>query len=174
MLIAGEQLQLNLKAKLFRGFADPSRLAILEALRSTPLNVGEIVEATGLSQSNISNHLGCLRDCGLVVSEQRGRFTYYRLADDRIDSLLRLPQAPHMADPIVTTSETRTLAAPLPLDCGRSLEPMSTADLRCVSRLLRPGRVGSGIAATGQARHPARRRNRLRAVPRPRRSPTRG
>ncbi|MBE2272134.1 MAG: winged helix-turn-helix transcriptional regulator [Anaerolinea sp.] len=92
MLIAGEQLQLNLKAKLFRGFADPSRLAILEALRSTPLNVGEIVEATGLSQSNISNHLGCLRDCGLVVSEQRGRFTYYRLADDRIDSLLRLAE----------------------------------------------------------------------------------
>ena len=62
MLIAGEQLQLNLKAKLFRGFADPSRLAILEALRSTPLNVGEIVVATGLSQSNISNHLCCLRD----------------------------------------------------------------------------------------------------------------
>ncbi len=92
MLIAGEQLQLTLKAKLFRGFADPSRLAIMEALRNTPLNVGEIVEATGLSQSNISNHLGCLRDCGLVASEQRGRFTYYRLADDRIDSLLRLAE----------------------------------------------------------------------------------
>ena len=67
-MLTAEVQTLALKAKLFRGFADPSRLAILEALRSTPLNVGEIVEATGLSQSNISNHLGCLRDCGLVVS----------------------------------------------------------------------------------------------------------
>jgi len=64
----------------------------LEALRDKPLNVGEIVRATGLSQSNISNHLGCLRDCGLVTSEQQGRFTYYRLTDDRIDRLLRLAE----------------------------------------------------------------------------------
>lgn len=90
MLLASEKLELELKAKLFRGFSDTSRLSILEALRVQPLNVGEIVQATGLSQSNISNHLGCLRDCGLVMSEQRGRYTYYRLADDRIDSLLRL------------------------------------------------------------------------------------
>jgi len=90
MLLNAEKLELELKAKLFRGFSDTSRLSILEALRVQPLNVGEIVQATGLSQSNISNHLGCLRDCGLVMSEQRGRYTYYRLADDRIDSLLRL------------------------------------------------------------------------------------
>lgn len=90
MLISSEKLELELKAKLFRGFSDTSRLSILEALRVQSLNVGEIVEATGLSQSNISNHLGCLRDCGLVMSVQQGRYTYYRLADDRIDSLLRL------------------------------------------------------------------------------------
>jgi DNA-binding transcriptional ArsR family regulator len=60
----------------------------LEALRVQPLNVGELVQITKLSQSNISNHLGCLRDCGLVMSEQRGRYTFYRLADDRINSLL--------------------------------------------------------------------------------------
>ena len=90
MLISSEKLELELKAKLFRGFSDTSRLSILESLRVQPLNVGEIVQATGLSQSNISNHLGCLRDCGLVMSEQRGRYIYYRLSDDRIDSLLRL------------------------------------------------------------------------------------
>ncbi len=92
MLPISEKLELELKAKLFRGFADTSRLSILEALRARPLNVGEIDQATGLSQSNISNHLGCLRDCGLVTSEQRGRYTYYRLADDRIDRLLRLAE----------------------------------------------------------------------------------
>jgi DNA-binding transcriptional ArsR family regulator len=92
MLLNAEKLELELKAKLFRGFSDTSRLSILEALRDKSLNVGEIVQVTRLSQSNISNHLGCLRDCGLVMSEQRGRFTYYRLVDDRIDSLLRLAE----------------------------------------------------------------------------------
>lgn len=90
MLLASEKLALELKAKLFRGFSDTSRLSILEALRVQPLNVSEIIQVTGLSQSNVSNHLGCLRDCGLVVSEQQGRYTYYRLSDDRIDNLLRL------------------------------------------------------------------------------------
>ena len=89
MLKISDKLELELKAKLFRGFADTSRLAILEALRAGPRNVGEITAATGLSQPNISNHLACLRDCGLVTSEQRSRYTYYRLADERIDRLLR-------------------------------------------------------------------------------------
>lgn len=79
---------LELKAKLYRGFADPSRLAILEALREGSLTVGQIVEATGLNQSNVSNHLGCLRDCGLVVGIQEGRHVYYRHSDARVRALL--------------------------------------------------------------------------------------
>mgnify|MGYP000891450720 CR=1 FL=1 len=63
----------SLKAKLFRGFSDPSRLSILDTLSAGPLTVTEIGEATGLSQSNASNHLACLWDCGLVVREQQGR-----------------------------------------------------------------------------------------------------
>ncbi len=80
----------ELQAKLFRGLSDESRLAILEALRGGPLPVGRIVEATGLSQSNTSNHLRCLSECGLVAAEQEGRFVYYRLADNRIQQMLRL------------------------------------------------------------------------------------
>ena len=80
----------HLKAKLFRGFSDPSRLSILEALRSGPLSVGKLVEVTGLSQPNASNHLSCLHDCGLVLREQQGRKVYYRLADERIEILLQL------------------------------------------------------------------------------------
>ncbi len=79
-----------LKAKLFRGFADPSRLAILEALRASPLTVTDIVRVTGLSQSNVSNHLGCLRDCGLVTAEQQGRSVRYCLSDPRVAGLLAL------------------------------------------------------------------------------------
>jgi ArsR family transcriptional regulator, cadmium/lead-responsive transcriptional repressor len=80
----------SLKAKLFRGFADPSRLSILEALRKGPTTVSALIEATGLSQSNVSNHLSCLRDCGLVVSTQQGRYVSYQLSDNRVNELLHL------------------------------------------------------------------------------------
>jgi DNA-binding transcriptional ArsR family regulator len=80
----------SLKAKLFRGFADSSRLSILEALRRGPTTVSALVEATGLSQSNVSNHLSCLRDCGLVVSTQQGRYVSYELSDTRVSGLLQL------------------------------------------------------------------------------------
>ncbi len=79
-----------LKAKLFRGFSDTSRLLILEALRTEPLTVSAIVERTGLSQSNVSNHLACLRDCDLVTSSQHGRYISYQLSDGRVDALLGL------------------------------------------------------------------------------------
>jgi len=90
MLMTSNVQAIDLQAKLFRGFSDPSRLSILEALRDGPLTVTEIVAAIGLSQSNTSNHLSCLRDCGLVVAEQEGRFVYYRLSDKRVGQLLGL------------------------------------------------------------------------------------
>jgi ArsR family transcriptional regulator, cadmium/lead-responsive transcriptional repressor len=90
VILAAQTQGLALKAKLFRGFADSSRLALLEALRNGPQTVGELVSATGLSQSNTSNHLSCLRDCGLVVATQRGRFVTYQLSDPRIETLLSL------------------------------------------------------------------------------------
>lgn len=93
MLISAETHSIELQAKLFRGFGDPSRLAILSALRSGPLTVSEIVNATGLSQSNVSNHLGCLRDCGLVVAQQNWRYVTYHLSDDRVLELLDLAES---------------------------------------------------------------------------------
>jgi len=79
---------LQLKAKLFRGLADPSRLSILEVLRDGPRTVTDLVNMTGLSQPNVSNHLSCLRDCGLVRGTQNGRQVIYEIADDRILTLL--------------------------------------------------------------------------------------
>ena len=84
------QSAMALKAKLFRGFSDMSRLSILEVLRTGPLTVGAIVEKTGLSQSNVSNHLRCLLDCDLVVSTPQGRYTLYQLSDTRVATLLAL------------------------------------------------------------------------------------
>lgn len=88
MLSARTTQTVALKAKLFRGFADASRLAIVEALRDRPMTVTEIAQATRLSQPNASNHLGCLHDCGLVSRQQQGRFVRYRLSDQRIATLL--------------------------------------------------------------------------------------
>lgn len=90
MLTTTHAQSLALKAKLFRGFSDPSRLSILEALRDDARSVGELVEMTGLSQSNVSNHLACLLDCGLVAREPQGRRVIYRLADERVGTLLAL------------------------------------------------------------------------------------
>src|SRR5690625_409395 len=82
----------ELTAKLFRGLADPSRLAILETLNAGALCVGDIVEATGLSQSNVSNHLACLKECGLVESSREGRYIHYRTRDPRVSELLGLAE----------------------------------------------------------------------------------
>jgi DNA-binding transcriptional ArsR family regulator len=90
MLLLANPKSIEIQAKLFRGFSDPSRLSILDALRGGALPVTEIVAATGLTQSNVSNHLACLRDCGLVVTEQEGRFVYYQLSDKRVGKLLNL------------------------------------------------------------------------------------
>jgi|TARA_R110000850_G_scaffold96812_2_gene202185 ArsR family transcriptional regulator, cadmium/lead-responsive transcriptional repressor len=80
--------EIKRRAKLFRGFADPSRLAILDALCQAPLAVHEIVTRTELSQPNVSNHLRCLLDCGLVASDRDGRFIRYRISSPRITALL--------------------------------------------------------------------------------------
>ena len=90
MLITSTTSSIDLQAKLFRGFADPSRLSILQALRDTEHTVSELVEITDFSQPNVSNHLSCLRDCGLVKFRQQGRFAYYSLSDDRVAKLLLL------------------------------------------------------------------------------------
>ncbi len=85
-----EKVGLATKAKLFRGLGDPSRLAILEALANGPKKVSEIVRITGLSQPNVSSHLSCLRDCGLVTTQQQGQYVICQLSDPRVQSLLDL------------------------------------------------------------------------------------
>lgn len=84
-----DEQEIRIKAKLFRGFSDPSRLSIIEALRDGKKSVGELVEITDLSQPNVSNHLRCLADCDLVRKERNGRYMYYRLSDRRVNNILQ-------------------------------------------------------------------------------------
>jgi DNA-binding transcriptional ArsR family regulator len=83
------QLQkLGLKAKLFRGLGDTTRLSILESLRQGEKSTSQIVIETGQSQSNISNHLSCLLDCGLVKNRRQGKNIFYSLRDRKVSKLL--------------------------------------------------------------------------------------
>ena len=83
------QLQrLSLKAKLFRGLGDSTRLSILECLRESEKSPSQIVEETGQSQSNVSNHLSCLLDCGLVKNRRQGKSIFYSLGNKEVAKLL--------------------------------------------------------------------------------------
>jgi len=77
-------------ASFFQGLADPTRVRILELLRERPRTVTELVADLGVAQGRVSSHLSCLRWCGYVLGEVDGRFTRYRLIDDRVREILRL------------------------------------------------------------------------------------
>ena len=81
-------ITLDLHAKLFRGLADPARLAILLRLAAGSRSAGELANECGLSPSNASNHLRCLLDCGLVSLKPEGRRNVYSLADPGVAQLL--------------------------------------------------------------------------------------
>ena len=77
-------------ARLFHSLSDPTRLGILLSLQDGELCVSEIVAVVGSSQSNVSNHLACLKGCGLVIDRPaERRQVFYRIATDEVASLLR-------------------------------------------------------------------------------------
>lgn len=82
--------KLRLKSKVFKGFSDTTRLCLFEALKDGEKTVSDLVTLTGYGQSAISNHLACLRDCGLVIVRQEGRNNYYKLRDERVVQILDL------------------------------------------------------------------------------------
>lgn len=75
-------------AKLFRGLADGTRLALLVALLDGEQRVTDLVARIGTSQANVSSHLSCLKECGLVTSRPEGRQSFYRVANKSIVALL--------------------------------------------------------------------------------------
>jgi ArsR family transcriptional regulator, arsenate/arsenite/antimonite-responsive transcriptional repressor len=73
---------------VFKLLAEPNRLRILYSLGLDCRPVTQIVEATGLSQTNVSFHLRLLREAGLVRPERRGPFVYYCLPDSELLEVL--------------------------------------------------------------------------------------
>ncbi len=83
-------VQVELTAKFFRGLGDPNRLQILEYLLEKERSVGELVKLLEAPQGRVSNHLACLRWCGFVTTERRGRYLFYQIADDRVPRIIEI------------------------------------------------------------------------------------
>ena len=83
----------KLLARVFAGISDPTRLHIILVLLEGERNVSELVSAVGSSQGRVSMHLQCLRWCGFVESERRGKYVYYRVPDERVRELIHLARA---------------------------------------------------------------------------------
>lgn len=66
--------------RLGRAMADPTRSRILLSLLETPGYPAQLARDLELTRTNVSNHLSCLRGCGIVVAEQEGRQTRYEIA----------------------------------------------------------------------------------------------
>lgn len=75
-------------ARFFRVLGDPTRLRMLELLSEADRTVGGLVTALGQTQPRVSTHLACLRHCGFVTTERRGKEVVYRLALDGLDRIL--------------------------------------------------------------------------------------
>ncbi|TGE35748.1 ArsR family transcriptional regulator [Desulfosporosinus fructosivorans] len=81
---------LDVKVKFIKGFGDRTRLQILEAIKDQEKTVQQIVDQINGNQSNVSQHLACLKGCGIVTSRQDGKFMYYSLRDEQVRSLLNI------------------------------------------------------------------------------------
>ncbi len=80
----------KLAAHLFRGLADQTRVAILLALLDGERRVSDLVDAVDSTQSNVSGHLACLKECGLVRDRPgHRRQVFYRLAQPEVVQLLQ-------------------------------------------------------------------------------------
>jgi ArsR family transcriptional regulator, cadmium/lead-responsive transcriptional repressor len=77
-------VDLGTLARVGTALADPTRRRVLVQLIDGPGYPAEMAEEIGTSRANLSNHLTCLRECGLVTATAEGRRVRYELADQRL------------------------------------------------------------------------------------------
>lgn len=93
-------------ARLGHALSDETRTRALLALTEAPANSAEIAEALGVTRQKMSNHLACLRGCGLVVATKVGRHTSYSLSDPHLaEALHSLLQVTLTVDPQCCSGE---------------------------------------------------------------------
>ncbi len=91
--VGREVREVRLLAKLLDGFANPIRLSILLLLsRNGEMSVGALVDAIGVPQPRVSDHLRCLTWCGYVRARRDGNNVFYSIADERVLGVLKLSE----------------------------------------------------------------------------------
>lgn len=80
--------RLDVMNRLGRAMADPNRSRILLSLLDEPGYPAQLARDLGLTRSNVSNHLSCLRGCGIVAPVPEGRQTRYEIADPHVTRAL--------------------------------------------------------------------------------------
>lgn len=83
-------IDLGTFARIGTALADPTRRRVLVHLTEGPGYPAEMAAEFGASRANLSNHLTCLRECGLVTAAAEGRRVRYELADPRLAEGLRI------------------------------------------------------------------------------------
>jgi len=102
--------------RLGRAMADPTRSRILISLLDRPGYPGALARELNLTRSNVSNHLSCLRGCGIVAAVPEGRSTRYEIADPHLTrALLALVDVVLAVD---DGAECADESCDLPLCCG--------------------------------------------------------
>lgn len=80
--------RLDAMNRIGRALADPTRSRILLSLLDAPGYPAVLARELQLTRTNVSNHLACLRGCGIVVAEPEGRQTRYEIADPHLAATL--------------------------------------------------------------------------------------
>jgi DNA-binding transcriptional ArsR family regulator len=83
-------LDMGTLSRIGMALADPTRRRVLVQLIGGPGYPAEMAEQFGTTRANLSNHLACLRECGLVTATAEGRRVRYELADARLADGLRI------------------------------------------------------------------------------------
>ena len=93
-------VHLDALGRVGRALADPTRCRILLTLLAGPAYPAQLAADLELTRGNVSNHLACLRGCGLVVATPEGRQVRYELADPHLaDALRELAEVVLAVDP---------------------------------------------------------------------------
>ena len=77
-------------SEILKALGHPARLKIVEGLILHPCNVSEIVEGLGLPQSTVSQHLGVLKNHGIISPRKEGVQTCYLVSDKRVRRIVKM------------------------------------------------------------------------------------
>jgi DNA-binding transcriptional ArsR family regulator len=83
-------LALELIAARFRALSEPMRLRLLNLLMGGEMTVGQLVEAIGSSQANVSKHLSVLRAAGMIAMRKEGLSSFCFIADPIVNELCEM------------------------------------------------------------------------------------